>query len=208
MASKIEVGARQREVKEVYIHPDWSVYRDSYDSDIAILFLSESVTFTKYIGPVCVPTGDDIVDGASGSTVGWELIDTEVKNDTSIYAVKSSRASYCPKTYPFSFVSSPHTFCGRSEDKNLSKVVSGGGFFIRFGTAWLQYGIDLAIPSNGTTNGDTKSVSFYTNVPDFSKWIANTVRKDGFRVTTMKELSKVKINFDCVYMDQPVKSEV
>lgn len=66
---KIERGTQQRDVEEIHVHPDWKVFNEKYDADIAIFVLSEIVDFTKYIRPICMPDDDPPID-ATGSIVG------------------------------------------------------------------------------------------------------------------------------------------
>lgn len=65
--SKIERGVQQRDVEKIYIHPEWKVYHEKYDADIAIFVLSNMVEFTKYIRPVCIPEDDDQFSDVKGS---------------------------------------------------------------------------------------------------------------------------------------------
>jgi len=48
---------QSRKLKDVVIHHEWKTgrYDDSYDSDIAILRLSEPVRFSQFIQPICLP---------------------------------------------------------------------------------------------------------------------------------------------------------
>lgn len=66
---KIERGTQQRDVEEIYLHPDWKAFNDRYDADIAIFVLSDIVEFTKYIRPICI-SDDDLPIDAIGSIVG------------------------------------------------------------------------------------------------------------------------------------------
>ncbi len=66
---KVERGLQQRDVEEIYVHPDWRVFNEKYDADIAILVLSEMVDFTNYIRPICMPDDYPPID-AQGSIVG------------------------------------------------------------------------------------------------------------------------------------------
>lgn len=74
-----ETGAVNRNVSEIIVHPDWEVYEDDYDADIAILVLSDHVPYTNYIRPVCLPFEDDATDisavDVDGYVVGWGLPD-------------------------------------------------------------------------------------------------------------------------------------
>lgn len=66
---KVESGTQQKNVQEIHVHPDWSPLSLKYDADLAILVLSESVEFTRYIRPICMPDDYPPVD-VKGSVVG------------------------------------------------------------------------------------------------------------------------------------------
>lgn len=66
---KVESGAQQKDVNEIYVHPDWSAVSIKYDADLAILVLKEIVEFTRYIRPICMPDDYPPVD-VKGSVVG------------------------------------------------------------------------------------------------------------------------------------------
>lgn len=74
---KIERGVQQREVDEIFIHPDWRAFNEKYDADLAIFALNELVEFTRYIRPICMPD-DDLPIDANASIVGnvWQTFPT------------------------------------------------------------------------------------------------------------------------------------
>lgn len=54
----VERGRKQMDVDEIYVNSEWNVDSSRYDADLAILKLSESVTFSIYIRPICLPSGE------------------------------------------------------------------------------------------------------------------------------------------------------
>lgn len=186
---------------ETNVHPDWRQHSDKYDADIAILVLSESVPFTFYIRPVCMPADDFIIDGARGSIVGWGIADNGTKPHLQypIHAnTNALNASYCLTTDPYlSFLSSTRTFCGSGGDGVPQQGDSGGGFFVLSGSAWIQYGIISALRVNASGISDINSFAVYTKVKLFTNWISETVSKSGGEVMTVN--SKKKIEVDCNY---------
>lgn len=66
---KVERGVQQRDVEEIYLHPDWRAFSEKYDADLAILVLHRIVEFTNFIRPICMPDDDPPVD-TLGSIVG------------------------------------------------------------------------------------------------------------------------------------------
>lgn len=182
-----ERGAIQRDVAYIYVHPDWKVYSDKYNADIAIFVLSKTVQFTNYIRPVCMPPEDVVDHSAKGSIVGWGIADKgkvnlEFPRRAFTYALN---ASYCFQMDPYlAFLSSTRTFCGSGGDGSPNKGDSGGGFFVLSGSKWVQYGIISALRINASGLVDENSMAIYTNVKTFSVWINEVVRKSGVAAKT------------------------
>lgn len=88
-----EKGVVQRNVSDIFVHPDWDVYASTFDADIAILVLSENVTFTYDIQPVCMPA-EGVKDNVEGIVVGWglreNLIKADIPRQTSVRAIKET----------------------------------------------------------------------------------------------------------------------
>lgn len=164
-----ERGVVQREVNDIYVHPDWKVYDDKYDADIAIFVLSKAVHFTHYIRPVCMPAHDVIFDGVRGSIVGWGIADNGKANlEFPRRAVTNAlNASLCLTKDPYlAFLSSTRTFCGSCGDGSPNKGDSGGGFFVLSGSVWIQFGIISALRINSSGLVDENSIAIYIQYLD------------------------------------------
>lgn len=61
-------------VTQFIVHHDWNVNEDRYDADIAIAVLLRTISFSKFVKPICLWTAttafDDIV-GKKGVVAGW-----------------------------------------------------------------------------------------------------------------------------------------
>ncbi|KAJ6648828.1 Serine protease gd [Pseudolycoriella hygida] len=190
--SKLERGVEQRDVAQIYIHPDWKVYHEKYDADIAIFLLGDSIVFTNYIRPVCLPTDDQPFNDVKGSIVGWGLAKNTTKRE-SIPRHAFTNAlndSYCYTTEEFiAAFSSTRTFCGGG-DGSPNRGDSGGGFFVKSGSVWMQLGIISAslADSHGVVIPNTFSI--YTNVKLFRNWITSIL---------ISEAGKAKVKLYCNY---------
>lgn len=61
-------------VNEIHVHDDYMEKSNSYDADLSILVLQQTIEFTKYIRPVCLwPARTDVneVTNKRGTVVGW-----------------------------------------------------------------------------------------------------------------------------------------
>ncbi|KAJ8932159.1 hypothetical protein NQ314_014885, partial [Rhamnusium bicolor] len=108
-------GEKMIEPESIHIHPDYEPL--SSDADIAVLVLSESVQFTKYIRPLCLwsgRSGINAVVGKEGTVVGWgkdengDLITAEPRQ-TNLPIV--SQEQCLRSSYQFQYITSNRTFC-------------------------------------------------------------------------------------------------
>lgn len=212
-----ERGAVQQNVSEIYIHPDWDVYDGKYDADISIFVLSENITFTNFIRPICLPEDDVIISNVTGSIVGWGFIENGTSSHLDFPSqgvTKALNDTYCYLTdYGIAMFSSARTFCGGAGSGSPSRgeivfvyvwmVIklnstigdSGGGFFVMSESKWVQYGIISALRTNSVGQVNLDSFGIYTNVKEFKNWIVETVGISGCKVMTMR----MKMNLNCVY---------
>lgn len=202
LLSTVEKGTVHREVNAIHVHKQWKVYGLKYDSDIAILELSESVTFTYFIRPVCMPTDDITIEDTRGSIVGWGLDDNGMMHlELPKHAITIARNhSYCLTTDPIlATLSSTRTFCANGGDGVPQQGDSGGGFFALSGSSWVQYGIISALRVNATGIFDLNSFAVYTNVKLFKRWIEDIVGQTKDEVRSLDDSSKYGIELFCRY---------
>ncbi|XP_037043076.1 leucine-rich repeat and death domain-containing protein 1-like [Bradysia coprophila] len=190
-----EIGTVNRNISAVFVNPDWKPDADRFDADLAILVLSENVTFSIYIQPICIPTNDVVIDGAvidvNGTVVGWGLADDTRHEEVPRKIVATALTnSLCYRSEP-SIVKSTsfRSFCARGQDGTPNKGDSGGGFFVLSKSSWVQYGIVSAI------HASTKQFSIYTNLKAFKRFIVETVTETGGEIGE----STMKVHLNCTY---------
>lgn len=204
--SRIERGSVQRDVDEIFVHPDWKVFNEKYDADLAIFVMSEVVDFTNLIQPVCMPHTDQLDDtyDKEAKIVGWGLAESaDHRNNEFIPRETTTRTlndSYCfTKNPQIAIFASTSTFCGGGEGGSPNSGDSGGGLFVRSGFAWTQYGIISSSLSDGFGRVQPNSFSLYTNVVAHRKWISETVKISGSAVSTKDDEIKENIEIYCHY---------
>lgn len=109
-----EIGL-QVGVESIDIHPSYQPL--SADADIAVITLSEKVTFTKFIRPICLWSGSNKlkdIEGAQGTVVGWGKDEngdfmTEVPKKVMMPVV--SQEDCIRSKYSFRDITSERTFC-------------------------------------------------------------------------------------------------
>jgi hypothetical protein len=55
-----EAGSIKTNVSDICIHPDWNIYSDNFDADIAIILLESFIEFSDRIIPICLPPQVDV----------------------------------------------------------------------------------------------------------------------------------------------------
>lgn len=159
---------------------------ERYDADVAVLVLSENVTFTTHIKPVFLPPHNVILKASNidvrGTIVGWGFgenatIHEEIPRQADIATYNHS---YCFLTYDnIAPLSSTRTFCTGSEEGSPNEGDSGGGFFVCYYDVWTQYGIISSTVRDSKGILARTSVGVYTNVRSFQDWIREKVEKTG-----------------------------
>lgn len=65
----------ERNVSDIYVHPEWNIFNEEYDADLANLALSEKIQFSNYIQQVLLPADEIVIDGktidVNGTIIGW-----------------------------------------------------------------------------------------------------------------------------------------
>lgn len=54
----------------IYIHDEWNTKKLEFNNDVALIRLSETVTFNQNIQPVCLPSTETL-NQSNGTVVGW-----------------------------------------------------------------------------------------------------------------------------------------
>lgn len=180
----------RREIAERKPHEEykyWDLEHSKADADIAVLIMSESVTFTNYIQPICLPTPKDYVFDVSGVIVGYGKPDpyTEHLNTPQFLTMTSVNLTTCLFSNKQSLHTvSPRSFCARSKHGTACLGDSGGGFIKQLQGKWVI----LGIISHGL-DAECSPDDFITfaRVNYFLEWLEKNQKKfEGIPVTTRR----------------------
>lgn len=177
-----EKGVIQRNVSEIFLHPDWDVFETNFDANIAILVLSENVTFTDDIQPVCMPADDGVIENMEGSVIAYGVgrPNTYAKVAKRIIVRGVSISRCILEDVTIATYASNRTFCGSGNaDESLHRGDAGSGYFLSSGSSWTQHGILIALRTNATGHVLTRAHHMYTDVSMFTDWIHETVKQTG-----------------------------
>ena len=75
-----ELGVIRVQISSIKLHNDWNSQKETYDADIAILRLTNTISFTNYIQPACLPSSNFNPFEIDGTVVGYGFSD-DTKGD-------------------------------------------------------------------------------------------------------------------------------
>jgi secreted trypsin-like serine protease len=111
-------------VSEFVIHPEWNPNTEQYDADIAIVILTRTIYFTRFVKPICIWTAtstyNDLI-GFRGIIAGWgktefNAVSTSVPKWTEIPVVDLET---CLRSNSFlNTLTSDRTFCAGNQVGN------------------------------------------------------------------------------------------
>ncbi|EDS29228.1 proclotting enzyme [Culex quinquefasciatus] len=161
-------------VEKVIPHADFSMVT-TYN-DIALVKLNESVNYTEFVSPVCLPVAEPVktldTDGLRFMAAGWG--NTEHKNDTTQYGsryklhvqLNAVNKTFCDVVYPRG-VASSQLCAGAEAGKSSCHGDSGGALVATVDGYAYGYGI----VSYGRACGKEHIPVVYTRVTSFLDWI-------------------------------------
>ncbi|XP_046491538.1 melanization protease 1-like isoform X1 [Neodiprion pinetum] len=166
-------------IEEVTVHEDYSPNLPEQWADIALLRLSQDVTFTKYIQPVCLPSKSATADEGEFYVVGWGRTKGSKENpnpEKLKFKLPTVDFERCLSLFPivregqFCAGGAPaDNFCvghGGAPLMNLEKTNDGD-------TRWTVSGIVLFGRTNCIGND---SPEVYTKVAHYVPWILSKIR--------------------------------
>ncbi|XP_055624127.1 serine protease easter-like [Toxorhynchites rutilus septentrionalis] len=168
-------------IESMVKHADYS--RETLVNDVALIKLNESVTFTDYIAPVCLPIPEIAktknTDETTFTAVGWG--NTEHKNGTYEFGsryklhvqLKGVNMTYCNEAYEEEIIDS-QLCAGAEKGEDTCQGDSGGGLVAPVDGYYYAYGI----VSWGYGCGRKGTPGVYTRVTSFLDWIEKNMDKD------------------------------
>lgn len=166
------------DVSKIHVHHDWDLYSENFDADIAILVLSQVITFNFYIQPICLPDDDVTTDDVEGRIVGWGYAENgkmqEIPRENVTKTCISPTHCFLAMN-SIATISSLRTFSAGNGGAIPNHGDSGGGFFVVSHSRWVQYGIMSVATANATGHITPQSFSVFTNVKLFKSWIRGII---------------------------------
>ncbi|XP_051770113.1 testisin [Ctenopharyngodon idella] len=172
-ANEIRVG-----IQSIIVHPK---YNDTLlNNDISLMKLSQPVTFTQYIRPVCLASKESVFHNATTCwATGWGNIGKnqalpvpQTLQEVEIPVVGSSECS-CQYKPVGGIKITPQMICAGRTGKGTCQGDSGGPLQCKQGSVWVQAGIT----SFGTDLGCAIEgfPEVFSRVSEFNTWVTDNV---------------------------------
>ncbi|XP_051745530.1 chymotrypsin-like protease CTRL-1 [Ctenopharyngodon idella] len=162
-----------RTASRIITHPNYD--SSAIDNDIALVQLNSSVTFSKYIKPVCLAAAGSVFDAGTISWVtGWGKLqsgDTQLPNTLQQVMMPIVSNSDCNRAYFGVNRITSNMICAgflNQQEKSICSGDSGGPVLSRNGSLWIQSGISSFTSQKCE---DPKYPSVFTRVSRYQDWI-------------------------------------
>uniref|UniRef100_A0A0P4YX08 limulus clotting factor C n=1 Tax=Daphnia magna TaxID=35525 RepID=A0A0P4YX08_9CRUS len=169
-----EVYQERYTSREYFIHPDWD--SETLQADIALVRLPATISFSKYIQPVCLDSPSDPAVSYVNDTViltGWGLTSDESDRVSSVLHKTMVRVITNEKCFEeYDSVITDEMICTSGEDHQGSCYGDSGGpmNFRQADGTWKQIGIVSFGSNQGCESGYANG---FTRVSSFVSWIQN-----------------------------------
>ncbi|XP_059621351.1 serine protease gd-like isoform X2 [Phlebotomus argentipes] len=170
----------------VNIHPNYGK-RNSIDSDIAVVVLTEAIRFTTYIRPACLwneTESKESIVGHKGFSAGWGRDEngnffTELPKQIEIPVVSDEECLRSHEAFPK--ITSEVTFCAgwRNGSEGPCNGDSGGPLiFDREGRWTLRGVVSTSLSTDGSNTCNLNEYVVFTDVAKFRQWIISFSDED------------------------------
>uniref|UniRef100_A0A3Q2EF90 Zgc:100868 n=1 Tax=Cyprinodon variegatus TaxID=28743 RepID=A0A3Q2EF90_CYPVA len=184
-----------RKATQITIHPDYN--SSTVDNDIALIRLSEPVSFTNYISPVCLAASNStFYSGVESWVTGWGTIgiggDFLLPTDLLNVPVVGNRQCMC--SYPENITENMMCAGLQEGGKDACQRDSGGPLVSKQGDRWIQAGI----VSFGEGCAEPDFPGVYARVSHYESWINGliSINQPGF-ITFTSEGTDSDLSFSC-----------
>uniref|UniRef100_A0A672LDG0 Trypsin-like n=1 Tax=Sinocyclocheilus grahami TaxID=75366 RepID=A0A672LDG0_SINGR len=199
-----------RRASQIITHPKYNLIR--HDSDIALVQLSSSVTFSDYIRPVCLAAAGSVFGGGTESWItGWGVLKSgagEVSDILQEVQVPVVSNNDCYNAFAAITTITSNMICTgliNVGGKHSCQGDSGGPVASRNSSLWIQSGI---VSFGANPCDDPKYPSVFARVSQFQDWITTNIgsnppgfvkyHNNGFRSLLNLLLLSMSLTFSIV----------
>jgi len=145
LSKSFEKGRVPVGVKSIKVHPDWNIYSDSYDGDIALLVLEAEVQFSATVQPICLSTPQSLSAHVNkGILIGFQKTEGVNKANKLTLPIKGYHSCIKQNDNLQSYLSA-RTFCaGSGDEEDDFDAGSGSGLYVFYNDRFYLRGTTSA----------------------------------------------------------------
>ena len=197
MEARNEPGRITASVSDIRVHHDWNPYVVSYDADIAVIELADTINFNEYIQPICIaaPKSEAAIK-TEGLVIGFGR--SEYKNVENIARSISSPIyshQFCANSSSHQNLLTHRTFCGGyANGTNVCEGDSGSGLIVQHNGIYYLRGIVSASLHDIFIGCNINAYSVFTDILEFYSWVTSGTDDKILLQITLEENRKLKSN--------------
>lgn len=224
----LEPETRRELVEKIVIHHSWNPSNVKFTGDIAVLILSNIITSTDYIKPICL--SEDLDDETEGIVSGWGKTETgRISDAPKQIKIPILQKSDCyEEEFKLGISGWSESLCAGRQNVSVCQGDSGSGLVVKNGNKFYLRGVvsnavtseicaekHLAIYSDVTqyipfiTENDDDHESKETTVVTTPKTTTRTIQKAPQRTTakvTTKTTKRTTAKFTATTMQTTTKA--
>lgn len=163
-----EVGRVSARVHEIKIQKDYnSEDYHRFTGDLAMLTLTENVTFTAFVRPICL-LQEGQKTGREGIIAGWGSTINGKGHAETLTAIKVPIVD-SEDCYRFDFrmarIGWPESFCAGESERGVCAGDSGSGLYVKIANRFYLKGLVSSAINGGGCNGNYLTI--FTDVPRY-----------------------------------------
>ncbi|KAG1933407.1 mast cell tryptase isoform X2 [Pimephales promelas] len=176
-------------IQSIIVHPKYN--NSLLNNDISLMKLSQPVTFSQYIRPVCLASKGSVFHNATTCwATGWGNIGKDqalpvpmTLQEVEIPVVGNSQCS-CQYRNIAGITITPQMICAGRTGKGICQGDSGGPIQCKQGSVWVQAGITSFGTSLGCAIKDFPEV--YARVSEFNTFVTDNIQGAAIGLVTFK----------------------
>ncbi|XP_072111766.1 coagulation factor IX [Mobula birostris] len=179
---KLRTGTWEQNVlvKKILTHPQYDPV--TYDNDIALLYLNQSVNFTFAVSPICLPNQNLgkllLLNGKAGMVSGWGITKERGRLSRFLLRVELPYVEQATCIKSTNSEVTDNMFCAGYTDEYMDSCRgdSGGPYAVLYRNTWYLTGV----VSWGEGCAREGKYGLYTRVPGYLSWIHDNLLQHSY----------------------------
>lgn len=164
-----ELGRKIAQIEELIIHKKWDSRSFSYEHDIALIILNETVEFDRFIQPIAISSTLGLEQ--FGKVTGWGAIDDDgaLAEVAKTAELRTMNAAECVlHNTNLAYIFWQESFCAKAEDQGVCLGDSGSGFYFQIDGINYLKGV---VSSSSLESCSKNEVVLYSDVSKYYDFI-------------------------------------